>query len=392
LHKKKSLKKGIAILGATGSIGMQAMELLALDQSYSIELLSCHSNVSTMALLIDRFKPKQVVVTEKKAYDWLYRQKMNSKTQILFGEENILKAIESPEIQSVLNAIVGFSALKPLIQSIKSRKQILLANKESLVMAGELIMNLAAEYKSTILPIDSEHSAIFQCLLGEDNAAIEKVILTASGGPFLNFSSEEMKQVSPAMALNHPIWKMGKKVSVDSASLMNKGLEIIEARWLFNLKLHQLDVVIHPQSAIHSFVQFTDGSLKAQIGAADMRLPIHYALYYPNRKKQTFSTFSPIDYPELTFRQADREKFRNLALAFEALKKEGNAPAILSAANDVAVDAFLEHKWPFYRIPELVEEMLLTQPYFAHPDLETLLETTTKCFAESKAYIKKNKK
>ena len=384
------MKRGIAILGSTGSIGTQAIQLVsASPDEFLIVLLSGHKNAALLIKQIEVFRPRIVVVTDEKAYKKVSNATKSFKTIVLFGEENLLFAIESSEIQIVLNALVGFAGLKPLLHAIKHHKQILLANKESLVVAGELVMHLAKENQTTIIPIDSEHSAIFQCLQGENKNSIEKIILTASGGPFLNYSSEEFKNVTPEMALQHPVWKMGKKVTVDSASMMNKGLEVIEARWLFEINPDKIDVVIHPQSVIHSFVQFIDGSLKAQLSKPDMRLPIQYALSYPERNTNNLVPFSFTDNSILTFRQVNREKFRNLALSFGAIKKGGNMPAILNASNEVAVQAFLEKKLPFYRIPDVVEEMMASQPFFSTPDLETYFETTKKCQADSLNYIRK---
>jgi len=385
------LKKGIAILGSTGSIGTQALGVIsATPNIFSIELLSAHSNTKLLLEQINQYKPKFVVITDKKAFKIVSKIILDSNTQVLFGEKNLLQLLEKPEIEIVLNAVVGFAGLKPLIHSIKHKKQILLANKESIVIAGEIVMSLAKKNNNTIIPIDSEHSAIFQCLLGEKNNTIDKVILTASGGPFLDYTQNQLRHISPEDALKHPNWKMGQKVSVDSASLMNKGLELIEARWLFDLKPKQIDVIIHPQSVIHSLVQFTDGNLKAQLSSADMQLPIQYALHYPKRAENSLSQFSLTDNPELTFRQVDRKKFRNLALAFIAMEKGGNMPAILNAANEIAVKAFLNRKWPFYRIPEVVEEMMNSQNFISTPKLETYFETTNKCFADSEAYIRKH--
>lgn len=385
------MKKGIAILGSTGSIGTQALHVISTSSNlFSVELLSGHRNAKLLVEQINKYNPKFAIVTEESAFKIVSKAVFNSKTQVLFGEKKLLQILEAPEIEVVLNAIVGFAGLKPLIYAIKYKKQILLANKESLVIAGELVMQLAKKNRNTIIPIDSEHSAIFQCLLGEKYDTIDKVILTASGGPFLDYTPNQLKQINPEDAIKHPNWNMGKKVSVDAASLMNKGLEVIEARWLFGLNPEQVDVIIHPQSIIHSLVQFTDGSLKAQLSSQNMQLPIQYALHYPNRGKSSLSQFSLTDNPELTFRQADRKKFRNLALAFIAMEKGGNMPAILNAANEVAVQAFLNRKWPFYRIPELVEEMMNHQTFVSTPDLEAYFETTKKCFADSEAYIRKH--
>lgn len=386
------MRKGIAILGSTGSIGTQALQILTdLTAQFKIVLLSGHQNVDAIKSQILQYQPAYFAITEESTFNTINAWLPNTNTKLVFGEQELIQILDLAEIEVVLQAMVGFAALKPLIRSIQLKKQILLANKESIVVAGEYIMALARENNTEIIPIDSEHSAIFQCLLGEKNTSIDKIILTASGGPFLNYSAEQLKEISPEKAMKHPIWKMGKKVSIDSASMMNKGLELIEARWLFNLKPEQIDVIIHPQSIIHSLVQFTDGSLKAQLSAPNMLLPIQYALQYPERGNRSFSTFSFIDSPELTFQRADRKKFRNLALAFTAMKKAGNMPAILNAANEVAVQAFLDGDWPFNRIPELVEEMMNTQKYISSPNLETYYETTLKCFADSKAYIRKHK-
>lgn len=384
------LKKGIAILGSTGSIGSQALQVVqASPELFSVVLLSAHSNADLVIAQANQFHPKYVLLTENNAFKKVKAALSNTKINVLFGEKNLLKLLENPQIDTVLNALVGFSGLKPLIHSIRQQKKILLANKESLAIAGAYIMPLAEKYKCKIIPIDSEHSAIFQCLVGEKFSAIDKIILTASGGPFLNYSKEKFKSITPKSALKHPVWDMGKKVSVDSASLMNKGLEMMEARWLFNLKPSQIDVIIHPQSVIHSFVKFTDGNLKAQMSPPNMLLPIQYAMHYPSRAKFAFSDFSFSDFPSLTFQQVDRKKFRNLALAFTAMEKGGNLPAILNAANEVAVQAFLNKKWPFYKIPELVEEMMSSQTFVSEPDLQTYFETTKKCIADSEAYIRK---
>ncbi len=385
------MKKQLAILGSTGSIGRQTLSLIEnMPEEFSIELLSAHSNSELLIKQGQQFRPKKIVVTDKKAFERVYQAFDSQITKVYFGEESLLKALESPEIEIVLNAISGFAGLKPLVHSIEQQKKILLANKESVVVAGELIMSLARKNKCEIIPIDSEHSAIFQCLRGEKKESIDKVILTASGGPFLNYTKEQLKHITPAQALKHPIWKMGRKVSIDSASLMNKGLEIIEARWLFDLQPEQIDIIIHPQSLIHSLVQFTDGSLKAQIGTPDMRLPIQYALHYPERSKINTRPFSFLEASELTFQQVDRKKFRNLALAYKAMKKGGNMPAILNAANEIAVLAFLDNRWPFNRIHELVEEMMNQQSYHSEISLENYFETTNKCFADSEAYIRKH--
>lgn len=392
MQKNKVLKKGLAILGSTGSIGTQALRVIqASPELFSVELISGNNNAQLLIAQAKQFLPKYIVITEEHAFQKVSQALSNTTFHIAFGEENLLKLLEAPEIDTVLNAIVGFAGLAPLVRAIQLQKNILLANKESIAIAGAYIMPLAKKNNCTIIPIDSEHSAIFQCLVGEKKESVDKIILTASGGPFLNYSSEEYNSISPEEALNHPVWEMGEKISVDSASLMNKGLEMIEARWLFDLEPDQIDVIIHPQSVVHSLVQFRDGSLKAQLSQPSMLLPIQYALHYPNRAKQSFSNFSFTEFPSLTFQHADRKKFRNLALAFIAMEKGGNLPAILNAANEVAVQAFLNKKWPFYRIPELVEEMMSSQTFISKPDLQTYFETTRKSIAASEAYIRKHR-
>lgn len=385
------MKKGIAILGSTGSVGTQALQLIAESSDiFKVILLSCHKNVSLLLQQIEQFKPDFVVITDQNSYKRVLLGNRNESTKVLYGEKALLEAIQNPDIQIVLNAMVGVAGLLPLIESIKQKKMILLANKESLVVAGEYIMPLAREFDIKILPIDSEHSAIFQCLLGENENSVEKVILTASGGPFLDFPIEDFKNIRPAQALNHPVWKMGKKVSVDSATMMNKGLEAIEAVWLFNLKPSQVEVIIHPQSIIHSFVKFNDGNLKAQLSSPNMRFPIQYALHFPNRINTISQDFSFTNFGGLTFREADRKKFRNLALAFYAMEKGGNMPAVLNAANEIAVQAFLDGKLSFNQISEVNEEMINQQAFISKPELENYFETTKKCFADTEAYISKH--
>ncbi|MBN2238054.1 MAG: 1-deoxy-D-xylulose-5-phosphate reductoisomerase [Bacteroidales bacterium] len=385
------MKKGIAILGATGSIGTQALEIVAaFPNDFSLELISGHSNAKLLLKLINLYQPKQVVITDSEAFSQLSKSSIPTQTKLFFGEKQMLELIKKESIKMIINALVGISGLNPLIQSLKVKKQVLLANKESIVIAGEQLIPLAEENGVQIIPIDSEHSAIFQCLVGEQQSTVSKVILTASGGPFLNFRKEQIKNSEMKEVLNHPIWNMGQKISVDSASLMNKGLEVIEARWLFKLQPNQIEVLIHPQSFIHSLVQFTDGSIKAQMSLPDMHIAINYALHYPHRNTSKYANFSLTDFPTLTFQQVDREKFRNLALAFKAMEKGGNMPAILNAANEIGVKAFLAKKWPFYRIPELVEEMMQTQTFISSPVIETYFETTEKCFESSEAYIRKH--
>lgn len=368
--------KSIALLGSTGSIGTQALEVIENNPSYfSVEVLTANNNSKLLISQALKFKPNTVVIKNKEKYEEVNNALSSLGIKVYCGEESINEIVKSETIDVVLTAMVGYSGLIPTINAIKSGKKIALANKETLVVAGGLITKLAQEYGSDILPIDSEHSAIFQCLTGEQSNPIEKIFLTASGGPFRGKDFDFLKSVSKEQALNHPNWVMGNKITIDSASLMNKGLEVIEAKWLFDLKAEQIEVVVHPQSIIHSAVQFYDGSIKAQIGLPDMKLPIQYALGFPKRLNNNFKRFSFFDYPTLTFEKADRKTFKNLDLAYKALEKDGNSPCILNAANEIAVDAFLNDKISFLNMSDLIANCMEKIIFVQNPSLEDLIET-----------------
>lgn len=352
-------KRKLAILGSTGSIGTQTLEVVEqYPDHFSITVLSAGRNADLLIQQALKFKPAAVVVCEKTAFEKVRDTLQGKGIEVLFGEDALVETVQRDDIDIVLTAVVGAVGLRPTVAAIESGKDIALANKETLVVAGELITGLVEKHQVKLLPVDSEHSAIFQCLAGEEANPIEKIILTASGGPFRGKSIEDLKSVTKAQALKHPNWTMGAKITIDSASLMNKGLEVIEAKWLFGLEYDQIDVIIHPQSIIHSLVQFEDGSLKAQLGLPDMKLPIQYALTYPQRFENNFKRFSFLDYPNLTFEQPDMEVFRNLKLAFQALEAGGNAACVLNGANEVVVDAFLNDRVGFLQMSEIIEETL----------------------------------
>jgi 1-deoxy-D-xylulose-5-phosphate reductoisomerase len=368
--------KSIALLGSTGSIGTQALKVIENNPSYfSVEVLTANNNSKLLISQALKFKPNTVVIKNKEKYEEVNNALSSLGIKVYCGEESINEIVKSETIDVVLTAMVGYSGLIPTINAIKSGKKIALANKETLVVAGGLITKLAQEYGSDILPVDSEHSAIFQCLTGEQSNTIEKIFLTASGGPFRGKDVNFLKSVSKEQALKHPNWVMGNKITIDSASLMNKGLEVIEAKWLFDLKAEQIEVVVHPQSIIHSAVQFYDGSIKAQIGLPDMKLPIQYALGFPKRLNNNFKRFSFFDYPTLTFEKADRKTFKNLDLAYKALEKDGNSPCILNAANEIAVDAFLNDKISFLNMSDLIANCMEKIIFVQNPSLEDLIET-----------------
>lgn len=376
--------KNIAILGSTGSIGTQALEVIDANPSlFSIQVLTAQSNVDLLISQALKFKPKAVVIGDESKYQQLKEALIHTKIEVKAGEEALCEVVVLPELTMILTALVGFAGLKPTIAAIKAGKHIALANKETLVVAGELINLLAKQHKVDILPVDSEHSAIFQCLVGE-KSPIEKIYLTASGGPFRGKDFEFLSTVTKDQALKHPNWVMGAKITIDSATLMNKGLEVIEAKWLFDLSVEQIDVIVHPQSIVHSIVQFDDGSMKAQMGLPDMKLPIQYAMAYPNRVKNDFKRFNFLDYPTLTFEPADTKTFRNLALAFEALQKAGNMPCIINAANEVVVAEFLKDGIGFLQMSEVIETCMAKLDYIKEPTLEDYFETDrqTRIFAK----------
>ncbi len=368
--------KRIAILGSTGSIGTQALEVIAANASqFEVEVLTAGNNADLLIQQAIAFKPNVVVIGNEAKYRQVFDALNTLDIKVYAGENALASVVEMDSIDLVLTALVGYAGLQPTLRAIEYGKSIALANKETLVVAGELVTNLAKNKGVNLYPVDSEHSAIFQCLVGEFHNPIEKIILTASGGPFRGKDIEFLKTVTKAQALKHPNWDMGAKITIDSASLMNKGLEVIEAKWLFNLKKEQIDVIVHPQSIIHSIVQFEDGSMKAQMGLPDMKLPIQYALGYPNRLPSKFPRFDFLNYPSLTFEQPDLKSFRNLALAFEAMDRGGNMPCVLNAANEVVVDAFLHDKVKFLEMPEIVETCLAKMPFIASPNYTNLVDT-----------------
>ena len=378
-------KRNIAILGSTGSIGTQALDVIRMNKDkFVVEVLTAQDNADLLIKQALEFLPNCVVITNEKLYDKVFSALDPANIKVYSGEKSLTSVVQMEGIDMVLTALVGYSGLLPTIKAIEAGKPIALANKETLVVAGELITALAKKNGSAILPVDSEHSAIFQCIVGEARNPVEKIILTASGGPFRGKKAEELKRVTRNEALKHPNWSMGAKITIDSASLMNKGLEVIEAKWLFALKTSQIEVIIHPQSIIHSMVQFEDGSIKAQMGLPDMKLPIQYALGFPERIKSDFPRLSFADYPSLTFEKPDTDTFRNLKLAYEALEKGGNIPCIMNAANEVAVQEFLNETISFPEISEIIENCMAKVPYIADPSLEDYIHTDkeTRIFAK----------
>ena len=369
-------KKHIAILGSTGSIGTQALDVIAEHRDrFEVEVLTAQHNAELLIEQAKQFTPNAVVIRNEDKYAQVRDALAGHPVKVYAGEAALESVMEMDSIDVVLTATVGFSGLKPTLKAIGAGKTIALANKETLVVAGALVTALAQEKGVNIYPVDSEHSAIFQCLAGEFHNPIEKIILTASGGPFRGKKREDLRSVTRDQALKHPNWTMGAKVTIDSASLMNKGLEVIEAKWLFGLDADRIEVVVHPQSIIHSLVQFRDGSIKAQLGLPDMRLPIQYAIGYPDRLHSAFPRFDFAAYPSLTFEKPDLETFRNLALAFEALRRGGNMPCVLNAANEIAVERFLSGQLEFLNMPELVERCLDKIGFIKNPGLEDLTAT-----------------
>ncbi len=370
------MKKRIAILGSTGSIGTQAIEVIKQHpENFTAEVLTAHSNADLLIKQSIELKPNAVVIANDKLYKKVFYALDKYDIKVYAGEDSVSQIVEMDTIDTVLVAVVGYAALKPTINAIRAKKQIALANKETLVIAGETVINLAKENKVSIYPIDSEHSAIFQCLIGENSNSIEKIYITASGGPFRGKSKKFLTTVKKEQALKHPNWNMGNKITIDSATMMNKGFEVIEAKWLFKLKPEQIDIIIHPQSVIHSIVQFIDGSMKAQMGLPDMRIPIQYALTYPYRIKSYFPRFNFLNYPNLTFESCDKNKFRNLALAFEVMDKGGNMPCILNAANEIAVNAFLNDKISFLGMSDVIEKCMQTVPFINSPNINEYIKT-----------------
>lgn len=373
---RDTAKKHIALLGSTGSIGTQTLEVIRQHAGrFVVEVLTAENNAELLVQQAIEFKPNVVVIGNEELYEKVCSLLHLYPVKVYCGKKALASVVEMESIDIVLTALVGYAGLIPTINAIKAGKHIALANKETLVVAGQLITELAIQYKVGILPVDSEHSAIFQCLPGEGINQIEKIILTASGGPFRGKKKSELQHVTIEQALKHPNWSMGAKITIDSASLMNKGLEVIEAKWLFDLSPSQIEVVVHPQSIIHSMVQFEDGSIKAQMGLPDMRIPIQYALSYPERLKSSFPRMDFTKYPSLTFDSPDMETFRNLALAYKALDAGGNMSCILNAANEIAVEKFLKGEISFLEMPVLIEECMAKVPYIAIPGLDDYIQT-----------------
>ena len=378
-------KKGIAILGSTGSIGTQALEVIeAYPEYFELEVITAGKNADLLIEQALKFQPNSVVIVDESQYLKVKDALAHEPIHVYAGEEALCQVVESSQVHTVLTALVGYAGLKPTLRAIEAKKTIALANKETLVVAGELVTKMARENGVNIYPVDSEHSAIFQCLVGEFMNPIEKIYLTASGGPFRGWSTQQLEQVTLAQALKHPNWSMGAKITIDSASLMNKGLEVIEAKWLFHLRPDQIDVIVHPQSIVHSLVQFEDGSMKAQMGLPDMKLPIQFALTFPARLKTDFQRFNFMDYPQLTFEQPDRSVFKNLDLAYKAMDLEGTAACILNAANEVAVDAFLHEKIQFLDIARINEATMLGVPMIQQPGYSDYVQSDAlaRVFAE----------
>lgn len=370
------MKKRVAIFGSTGSIGIQSLEVIQEQSDYfGVELLTAYNNAKLLIEQAIKYKPNVVVIGNDDNYQEVSKALFNYDIKVYAGEQSLEQVTEMDSIDVVIMAIVGFAALKPTLSALKNKKIVALANKESLVVAGNIISSSAIKSQGRIIPVDSELSAIFQCLVGEFDNPVHKIVLTASGGPFRNYKLSDLKTVTVKEALKHPTWKMGKKVTVDSATMMNKGLEAIEARWLFDLTPEQIEVVIHPQSVIHSLVYFDDGSVKAQLSLPDMRIPIQYALSYPERLNSSAKPIDLLHVNSLTFEKVDVEIFRNLAIAFEALKKGGNLPCILNAANELSVQAFLTGKISFLQIPVIIEKCMEKIEFINDPNLDDLFET-----------------
>jgi 1-deoxy-D-xylulose-5-phosphate reductoisomerase len=368
--------KKIAILGSTGSIGTQALEIAREQKDrIQIEVLTANSNADLLIAQAKEFNPNHVVIADESKYLQVKEALADDDIKVFAGNKSIADVMEITSADTVLTAMVGYSGLLPTIKAIQNKKRIALANKETLVVAGELITEMCEENRVSLIPVDSEHSAIFQCLVGEDLNTIDKIILTASGGPFRGKKRSDLAEVTKAQALKHPNWSMGAKITIDSATLMNKGLEVIEAKWLFGVKGTQIEAVVHPQSIIHSMVEFNDGSIKAQMGLPDMKLPIHYAFFFPERVNTNFKRMSYKEMNTLTFEEPDKETFRNLALAYEAMDKGGNMACILNAANEIAVDAFLKDKIKFLQIAELNEKCMQQVKFIAKPSLQDYIET-----------------
>jgi len=385
------MKKQIAILGSTGSIGTQALQVIEEHPDlYEAYALTAYNKVDLLIQQARKFMPEAVVIVNEEKYPRLKEALSDLPIKVYAGEEALCQIVESAPIHLVLTAMVGYAGLRPTMNAIRAGKAIALANKETLVVAGELINSLANQYHTPILPVDSEHSAVFQCLAGEVGNPVEKVILTASGGPFRTYTMEQLRSVTKKQALHHPNWSMGAKITIDSASMMNKGFEVMEAKWLFGVRPNQIEVVVHPQSVIHSMVQFQDGAIKAQLGMPDMRLPIQYAFSYPDRVKSSFERLDFSKCTNLTFEQPDTNRFRNLALAYEALHQAGNMPCIVNAANEVVVAAFLRDEISFLEMSGVIEQTMRKVSYIHVPMYEDYVATDAEARRVALELIYKN--
>jgi 1-deoxy-D-xylulose-5-phosphate reductoisomerase len=382
-------KKGIAILGSTGSIGTQALEVLeSYPDHFDLQVITAGKNADLLIEQAIKHHPNTVVITDESQYLYVKEALKDHDIHVYAGAEALCQVVESSEVDVVLTALVGYAGLKPTLRAIEAKKTIALANKETLVVAGELVTKMARENGVNIYPVDSEHSAIFQCLVGEFHNPIEKIYLTASGGPFRGWSAEQLASVTRAQALKHPNWTMGAKITIDSATLMNKGLEVIEAKWLFNLRPDQIDVIVHPQSIVHSLVQFEDGSMKAQMGLPDMKLPIQFALTYPDRLQTSFPRFNFMDYPQLTFEAPNRDVFRNLGLAYAAMETGGTAACILNAANEISVEAYLNDQIHFTDIARINEATLHAVQSLSTPVYEDFVQSDEEARTYARGRIK----
>ncbi len=383
--------KRLAILGSTGSIGTQALDVVSANPTlFEVEVLSAHSNATLLIEQAIRFRPNAVVITDEQKYQEVKDALLMHPVKVFAGAAALADVVRWDAVDMVLGAVLGFAGLHSILAAIDAGKRIGLANKETLVVAGELVMARAKASGSVIIPVDSEHSAIFQCLIGENSASVEKVILTASGGPFLGRKPNYLVNVKATHALQHPNWVMGAKITIDSATLMNKGLEVIEAKWLFGLNNDQIDVIIHPQSIIHSMVQFTDGSLKAQMGLPDMKLPIQYALGFPQRIQNDYKRVDFKDFPKLGFEAPDYKTFRNLALARDAMQTGGNAPCVLNAANEVVVNAFLQNKVGFLEMSDMIEKTLTAVDFIPQPNIDDYVQSDKEARIKVTEFLKKS--
>ena len=384
-----SHKQTVAILGSTGSIGTQTLDVIDRhSELFEVYALTAHSNIDLLVEQARIYRPEVVAIADERHYKTLREALDGLPIKVFAGADSICQIAAMSPIDTVVTAMVGYSGLLPTVRAIEAGKKIALANKETLVVAGELVTDLALRNRVDIVPIDSEHSAIFQCLVGENENSVEKLILTASGGAFRDTPKDDLRLATAADALRHPTWKMGAKITIDSATMMNKGFEVIEARWLFDIPTDKIEVIIHPQSIVHSMVQFCDGSIKAQLGQPDMRHPIQYALTFPDRLNAQVERANLADIHQLTFEKPDYEKFRNLRLAYDALRRGGNIPCILNAANEIAVDAFLKGKIGFFAMSDIIEQTISETAFISSPTLDDYIATDREARARTSAKIK----